>query len=127
MTVDKVTEEPVDPDEGVVLGSLTLGGEWPKNVKKIRTQREDHEDENEEVRVKPKKAKKPKKEVRGCAKCQLQSNPFNDFKQSLCTVKSRFSESRFNVKSQFKVQNVVTKFEFDIKKSRFTVMSRFKE
>ena len=34
------------------------------------------------------------------------------------TVKSRFNESRFNVKSRFKVQNLVTKIEFHIKKSR---------
>ena len=43
------------------------------------------------------------------------------------TVKCRFNESRFNVKSRFKVQNVVTKIEFDFKKSRFGVKSRFKE
>ena len=44
-----------------------------------------------------------------------------------CTVKSRFKESRFNVKSQFKVQNLATKMEFHIKKSRFSVKSQFKE
>ena len=43
------------------------------------------------------------------------------------TVKSRFNESRFNEKSRFKAQNVVTKIEFFIKKSRFRVKSRFKE
>ena len=43
------------------------------------------------------------------------------------TVKSRFNESRFKVKSRFKVQNLVTKMEFHIKKSRFRVKSRFKE
>ena len=42
------------------------------------------------------------------------------------TVKPQFNESRFNVKSQFKVQNLVTKIEFLIKKSRFSVKSRFK-
>ena len=41
--------------------------------------------------------------------------------------KSPFNESRFNVKSQFRVQNFVTKMEFHIKKSRFSIMSRFKE
>ena len=39
------------------------------------------------------------------------------------TVKSRFNESRFNVKSQFMVQNLVTKIDFHIKKSRFRVKS----
>ena len=37
----------------------------------------------------------------------------------VCTVKSRFNESRFNVKFPFKVQNLVTKMEFHIKKSQF--------
>ena len=41
--------------------------------------------------------------------------------RNVCTVKSRF-----NAKSQFKVQNLVTKIEFLIKKSRFSVKSRFK-
>ena len=45
----------------------------------------------------------------------------------LNTVKSRFNESRFNVKSQFKVQNLVTKMKFHFEKSRFSVKSRFKE
>ena len=43
------------------------------------------------------------------------------------TVKSRFNESRFNIKSRFKERNLVTKMNFPIKKSRFSVMSRFKE
>ena len=45
----------------------------------------------------------------------------------LSTVKSQFNESRFNVKSRFKVQNLVTKMEFHINKSRFSVKSRCKE
>ena len=40
----------------------------------------------------------------------------------LCTVKSQINESRFNVKSKFKVQHLVTKMEFHIKKSRFKVL-----
>ena len=40
------------------------------------------------------------------------------------TVKSPYNESRFGVKSQFKVQNLVTKMEFHIKKSRFRVKSQ---
>ena len=44
-----------------------------------------------------------------------------------CTVKSRFNESQFNVKSQFKVQNFVTKIECLIKKSQFSVKSQFKK
>ena len=43
------------------------------------------------------------------------------------TVKSRFNESRFSVKSRFKERNHVTKMEFLIKKSRFSVKSWFKE
>ena len=43
------------------------------------------------------------------------------------TVKSRFNEFRFKVMSRFKVQNEVTKMEFNTKKSRFSVKSRFKE
>ena len=43
------------------------------------------------------------------------------------TVKSRFNESQFNVKSRFKVQNLVTKMKFHIKKTLFSVKSRFKE
>ena len=35
--------------------------------------------------------------------------------------------SRFNVESQFKVQTLVTKMEFHIKKSQFSVMSQFME
>ena len=42
------------------------------------------------------------------------------------TVKSRFNVSRFNAKSQFKVQNVVTKMEICIKRSQFRVKSQFK-
>ena len=38
--VEKVTEEAESPEEeedgGVVHGAITLGGEWPKSVKKIR-------------------------------------------------------------------------------------------
>ena len=45
----------------------------------------------------------------------------------LCTEKSRFNESRFNIKSQFKVQNLVTEMEFPTKMSRFSIKSRFKE
>ena len=56
VTVDKVSEQPVDPNEGVVHASLTLGGEWPKNVKKIRAV-----EDGDEVRVAPKKAGKKKK------------------------------------------------------------------
>ena len=41
------------------------------------------------------------------------------------TVKSRFSEYRFNVKSRFKVQNVMIEMEFHIRKSRFSLKSRF--
>ena len=33
----------------------------------------------------------------------------------------------FTVESRFKVQNVVTEMEFRVKKSRFSVKSRFKE
>ena len=40
---------------------------------------------------------------------------------------SLLNESRFNVKSQFKVQNLVIKMKFHIKKSRFSEKSRFKE
>ena len=43
------------------------------------------------------------------------------------TVKSQFNESQFNIKSRFKVQNVVTKMEVHIKKSQFSVKSQFKE
>ena len=44
----------------------------------------------------------------------------------LCTVKSQFIESRFNVKARFKEQNLITKIEFHFKNSRFSVKSRFK-
>ena len=44
--------------------------------------------------------------------------------ESFSTVKSRFNESRFTT---FKVQNLVTKMKIFFKKSRFRVMSRFKE
>ena len=43
------------------------------------------------------------------------------------TVNLRFNEFRFNVKSQLKVQRLVTKMEFHFKKSQFSVKSRFKE
>ena len=45
----------------------------------------------------------------------------------LCTEKSRFNASQFNKTSWFRVQNVVTKIEFLIKKSRFSINSRLKE
>ena len=35
----QVSEKPVEDDdheEGVVCGSITLGGDWPHNVRKIR-------------------------------------------------------------------------------------------
>ena len=44
-----------------------------------------------------------------------------------CTVKSRFNESQFNVNSRYKVQNLMTKMEFHIKKSGLSTKSRFKE
>ena len=43
------------------------------------------------------------------------------------TVKSRFNESWFDVKSWLKVQILVIEMEFHMKKSRFRVKSRFKE
>ena len=43
------------------------------------------------------------------------------------TVKSRFNESRFKVKSRFKVWNLVTKMKFHITKTQFSAKSRFKE
>ena len=52
---------------------------------------------------------------------------FNWRKQIISTVKSRFNESWFNVKSRFKEWYIVTKMKFHIKKSRFRVKSRFKE
>ena len=49
--------------------------------------------------------------------------PFRAGLKDLCTfastVKSRFNESWFKVKSRFKVQNIATKMEYHIKKSRF--------
>ena len=48
------------------------------------------------------------------------SDPFYGYN----TVKSRFNESRFSVKSRFKEWNLVTKMKFVIKKSRFSVKSR---
>ena len=47
--------------------------------------------------------------------------------KAFITVKSRFNESRFNVKSRFKEWNLMTEIKFHIKKSRFNVKSRFKE
>ena len=44
-----------------------------------------------------------------------------------CTLQSRFNESRYYIKSGFKVQNVITKMEFHINMSRFSLKSRFKE
>ena len=41
-------------------------------------------------------------------------------------ISIRFNESWCNVKSQFKVQHLVTKIEFEIKKSQFSVKPRFK-
>ena len=54
-------------------------------------------------------------------------NDFNTIINDINLSKSRFNESRFNVKSRFKERNLVTKMEFHIKKSRFRVKSRFKE
>ena len=51
--------------------------------------------------------------------------PFLTLGSKFCTVKSRFNESRFNVKSRFKERNLVTKTEFLIKKSQFSVKSQF--
>ena len=45
----------------------------------------------------------------------------------MSTVKSLFNHSRFNVESQIRVQNLATKTEYHIKKSRFCVKARFKE
>ena len=39
---------------------------------------------------------------------------------------SRFNESRFNVMSQFKERNLMTKMEFHIKKSQFSLESQFR-
>ena len=43
------------------------------------------------------------------------------------TEKSGFIESRFNVKSRFRVQNLVTEIELHNKKSWFSIKSRFRE
>ena len=43
------------------------------------------------------------------------------------TVNSLLNESWFNIKSRFKEQTLVTKMEFHIKKSRFSVKSQFME
>ena len=40
---------------------------------------------------------------------------------------NKFNESRLNVKSRFKVQNLATKMEFRMKKSRFSIKSQIKE
>ena len=45
----------------------------------------------------------------------------------ISTVKSRFNASRFKEKSRFMERNIGTKIEFHIKKSQFSVKSRFKE
>ena len=45
----------------------------------------------------------------------------------MCTVKSQFNDSLFNVKSRFKVQHLVTKMEVHIKKLRFRIKSQIKE
>ena len=42
------------------------------------------------------------------------------------TAKSRFHESQFIIKFRFKAQNLVTKIEFHIKKSQFSLKSQFK-
>ena len=47
--------------------------------------------------------------------------------RKLYTVQSQFNESQFNVKSQFKERNLMTKMKFRFKKSRFSVKSQFKE
>ena len=44
-----------------------------------------------------------------------------------CTVNYRFNEYRFNVMSQFRIQNLMSKIKFHIKMSQFRVKSRFKE
>ena len=41
--------------------------------------------------------------------------------------KSRYIASQFNIKSRFKLQNLVTEMKFRIKKSLFSLKSRFKE
>ena len=43
------------------------------------------------------------------------------------TIKSRFNESQFNIKSRFKECNIVTEMKFHFKKSPFRVKSQFKE
>ena len=57
----------------------------------------------------------------------LSPEPLQSARVIESTVKSRFNESRFNVMSQFKEWNLVTKMKFHIKKSQFRVKSRFKE
>ena len=44
-----------------------------------------------------------------------------------CIEKSEFNESRLNVNPGAKEQNLVTKMEFDIKKSQLSIKSQFKE
>ena len=58
------------------------------------------------------------------------TSPFTIFdflKVTVITVKYRFNDSRFNIKSRFRVQNLVTKKEFHIKKSQFSLKSQFKK
>ena len=63
-----------------------------------------------------------------CTKKPLNQETFSNLNRHITyPVKSQFNESRFNVKSRFKVQNLVTKMEFYIEKSRFSVKSRFKK
>ena len=59
--------------------------------------------------------------------CPFEGNQRHGSFQKYSTVKSRFNESRFNVKSRFREQNLVTKMKFYIKKSQFSVKSQFKE
>ena len=51
--------------------------------------------------------------------CRSSARPHPPEELNFITVKSQFNESRFNVKSQFKARNLVTRVEFHIKKSRF--------
>ena len=53
--------------------------------------------------------------------------PLSLYRSRDITVMSRINEPRFNVESRFKVQNLVTKMEFHVKKSRFSIKSGFKE
>ena len=50
-----------------------------------------------------------------------------EFSVLLITVKFQFNESRFDVKSRFKEQTLVTKMKFHFKKSQFSIKFRFKE